>query len=188
MGISSSIAAAFAVQTVAQALTLDFTTVGKPINALRRRDLSLPIYNDLAQQVGCFPPPSLPPINILQWLLVNISVGTPARPYSVLMDTASTDLWLPKPNSSGCAPNPCPPGTFDVKKSKTAKDAGIPYAVYFGLRPDEQMHGEYYTDVVRIGGVTIPNQLVTTPFLHPEIISNSNSNSNSYAIRITNPT
>lgn len=79
-----------------------------------------------------------------------------------MIDTASTDLWLPLPNSSGCAPNPCPPGTWNPDDSITSVSTGLPYNVSFGLTPDLTVNGEYYNDIVRLGGVILENQTLAT--------------------------
>jgi hypothetical protein len=109
--------------------------------------ITLPIYNDLAHQ----------------HYLVNITVGTPPNLYTVMFDTGSTDFWLPAWNSSGCAPNPCKPGTFNPAASETAVDINIPFNVSYGLTPGSGMLGEYYNDSVSLGSAALTRQTVRLP-------------------------
>jgi hypothetical protein len=106
--------------------------------------ITVPIYNDLAHQ----------------HYLINITVGTPPNIYTVLLDTGSTDFWLPAWNSSGCAPNPCKPGTFNPADSETAVDINIPFNVSYGLTPGSGMLGEYYNESISIGSATLERQTV----------------------------
>lgn len=115
--------------------------------------ITLPIYNDLAHQ----------------HYLINITVGTPPNLYTVMLDTGSTDFWLPAWNSSGCAPNPCKPGTFNPAASETAVDIKIPFNVSYGLTPGSGMLGEYYNETISLGSATLTRQTV--------ILSNSMSTS-----------
>jgi hypothetical protein len=100
-----------------------------------------PLYNDLAHQ----------------HYLINLTVGTPPKPYSVLLDTGSTDLWLPAWNSSGCYPT-CRPGTYNPSDSSTALDIHIPFNISYGLSPGSGMLGEYYNDSIHVGNAELPAQ------------------------------
>lgn len=95
----------------------------------------VPIYNDLANQ------------------RYNISVafGTPPQTYSLLFDTASTDVWVPKLNSSGCTPA-CPANfSYDPTASSTLVETGVPFDARYGLTPDVAVKGLYYNDSISIG-------------------------------------
>jgi hypothetical protein len=97
----------------------------------------VPIYNDLANQ------------------RYNISVafGTPPQTYSLLFDTASTDVWIPKFNSSGCTPA-CPANfSFDPTTSSTLVETDVPFDARYGLTPDLAVKGLYYNDSISIGGL-----------------------------------
>ena len=74
-----------------------------------------------------------------------------------MLDTGSSDLWVPAPNSSGCLPDPCPFPTFDLANSSTASATGLTFNASYGSRPDLQVVGPYINDTVRIGGAVIPN-------------------------------
>jgi hypothetical protein len=86
-----------------------------------------------------------------------VTVGTPPQPASLLIDTGSSDFWLPAPNSSGCLPLPCPPGSYDYTKSSTFSATSVTYNGTFGLTPDNQLIGQYFHDTVHIGTATIPD-------------------------------
>ncbi|KAF2681918.1 acid protease [Lentithecium fluviatile CBS 122367] len=109
--------------------------------------------------------------NHLQRYVINISFGTPPQPFSVMLDTGSAYFWLPHPSSPGCAPDPCPPGTFDPNTSSTSVDICLPYNASFGLTHDNAMLGEYYKDTISIGGVTLPNQSLGVTQA-PEVVVN----------------
>lgn len=88
--------------------------------------------------------------------MVNLTVGTPPQQVSLAIDTASADILLPALNSSGCLPNPCPPGTFDPRDSSTSTRTGFPYLARFGLTPDLKVPGSYINDTLKIGDAVIP--------------------------------
>jgi hypothetical protein len=99
------------------------------------RPFEVPIYNDLANQ------------------RYNISVafGTPQQTYSLLFDTGSTDVWVPKSNSSGCTPA-CPVNfSFDPTTSSTLVETDVPFDARYGLTPDLAAKGLYYNDTISIG-------------------------------------
>jgi hypothetical protein len=102
-----------------------------------RAQLEIPLYNDLAYQR----------------YNINIALGTPPQPFSLLFDTGSTDVWVPRANSTGCAPS-CPAGfSFDPATSSTTVNSSIPFDARYGLTPDLAVIGEYYNDTLSIDGV-----------------------------------
>ncbi|KAF1844978.1 acid protease [Cucurbitaria berberidis CBS 394.84] len=95
----------------------------------------VPIYNDLAYQR----------YNIA------IALGTPPQSFSLLFDTGSTDVWVPSPDSSGCAPS-CPPG-FDPAASSSIIKTNISFDARYGFTPDVAVLGSYYNDSISVAGL-----------------------------------
>lgn len=85
-----------------------------------------------------------------------MAIGTPPQTFALALDSASTDVWVPTANSSGCRPN-CPPPTFDPANSSTIKELDIIFNATYGLTPDLQVTGEYYNDTLKVGNAIIPD-------------------------------
>lgn len=101
----------------------------------------IPISNDLANQR----------------YNISISIGTPPQHFSLLLDTGSTDVWVPLANSSGCAPA-CPPGaSFNLTASSSLVKTNIPFDARYGLTPDLAVIGEYYKDRISVPSLPIVN-------------------------------
>lgn len=99
--------------------------------------LEIPLYNDLAYQR----------------YNINIAIGTPLQPFSLLSDTGSTDVWVPRVNSTGCAPS-CPSGfAFDPTKSSSLVNTSINFDARYDLTPDLAVIGKYYNDTLSVAGL-----------------------------------
>lgn len=97
----------------------------------------IPLFNDLAYQR----------------YNINVALGTPQQSFSLLFDTASTDVWVPKVDSSGCAPS-CPPDfSFDPATSSTGINTNVSFDARYGLTPDLAVTGQYYNDTVSVAGL-----------------------------------
>jgi hypothetical protein len=97
----------------------------------------VPIYNDLAHQRYS----------------ITIRLGSPPQAFSLLFDTGSINVWVPKPNSSGCTPN-CPDG-FDTEEPSSLVELDIVFGARYGLTPDLADLGSYYNDSVSISPLPI---------------------------------
>ncbi|KAF2736611.1 acid protease [Polyplosphaeria fusca] len=123
-----------------------------------QRTLEIPLLNDLAHQR----------------YLMNLSLGTPPQRFSLMPDTASSTLWVPKSNSSGCAPDPCPSGAFNPADSSTIKDTGYTFRAIYGLTPDpaHMVVGPFYNDTISLGpGVSIPDTTFAVGDVPKEILA-----------------
>ncbi|GAA5805416.1 hypothetical protein HPULCUR_010932 [Helicostylum pulchrum] len=101
------------------------------IDALRH----IPLYNDLGQVY-----------------LVNIGIGTPSQNFTVIIDTQSSDLWVPSPH---CKKSMCPVSRFQPQKSTTFKSTDIPFGYYYG---DGEINGTYVKDTVILDGIQVRQQ------------------------------
>ncbi|KAF8266582.1 acid protease [Lactarius quietus] len=82
-----------------------------------------------------------------------ISVGTPAKNFSVSFDTGSSDMFLP---STACDSSCDGHTLYDPRNSSTEYDLGTPFYVGFG--GGAWVNGTLFTDDVTIAGYTAENQ------------------------------
>ncbi|KUI61690.1 Vacuolar protease A [Cytospora mali] len=82
-----------------------------------------------------------------------ISVGTPAQTFKVILDTGSSNLWVP---SSKCNSIACYLHTkYESSASSTYKKNGSSFEIQYG---SGSMKGFVSQDVLKIGDLTIKNQ------------------------------
>ncbi|EXJ72369.1 uncharacterized protein A1O5_04873 [Cladophialophora psammophila CBS 110553] len=85
----------------------------------------------------------------------NITLGTPAQPLRLHIDTGSSDLWVNTASSSFCesSQDPCEGGTYDSSASSTYKlindQFNISYVDGTGAV------GDYVADSLEFGGITL---------------------------------
>ncbi|KAH7922358.1 Asp-domain-containing protein [Leucogyrophana mollusca] len=84
-----------------------------------------------------------------------ISVGTPAKTFTVDFDTGSSDLFLPGPN---CGTTCGGHATYTPKSSSTAKDLSKTFSLAYG--DGSTVKGEQWTDTVSIAGLKATKQTV----------------------------
>ncbi|EIW85947.1 Asp-domain-containing protein [Coniophora puteana RWD-64-598 SS2] len=83
----------------------------------------------------------------------SISVGTPAKTYTVDFDTGSSDLFLPGPScGSTCSGHT----KYDPSSSSTSKSTGKSFSLAYG--DGSTVSGTQYTDTVSIAGLTATGQ------------------------------
>ncbi|THH12231.1 hypothetical protein EW145_g104 [Phellinidium pouzarii] len=86
----------------------------------------------------------------------NVSVGTPAKKFSVDFDTGSSDLFLP---GSTCGSTCAGHTVYNTSSSSTAKDYGKKFTLAYG--DGSMVSGEQYTDTVSLGtGLTVTQQRI----------------------------
>ncbi|KAF9221252.1 Asp-domain-containing protein [Gyrodon lividus] len=82
-----------------------------------------------------------------------ISVGTPAKTFTVDFDTGSSDLFLPGPKcGSSCSGH----AVYDPSSSSTSMDLGKTFSLQYV--DESTVSGEQYSDTVSIVGLTATSQ------------------------------
>lgn len=82
-----------------------------------------------------------------------ISLGTPPQTFKVILDTGSSNLWVP---SSKCGSIACYLHTkYDASSSSTHKKNGSSFEIQYG---SGSMKGFVSQDTLKIGDITIKNQ------------------------------
>ncbi|KAG2171711.1 hypothetical protein INT43_008091 [Umbelopsis isabellina] len=82
---------------------------------------------------------------------IDVSIGTPPQNFSVILDTGSTELWVPGPN---CPKSECFGSLFDITASSTYVGTNLPIDLVYGIGSD---NGTYASDTVLVAGYTVKN-------------------------------
>eukprot|EP01053_Blabericola_migrator_P012276 Blabericola_migrator_1__12275@NODE_766_length_6600_cov_283_938313_g513_i2_p1_GENE_NODE_766_length_6600_cov_283_938313_g513_i2NODE_766_length_6600_cov_283_938313_g513_i2_p1_ORF_typecomplete_len671_score121_84Asp/PF00026_23/1_1e85TAXi_N/PF14543_6/4_3e11TAXi_C/PF14541_6/0_0021Asp_protease_2/PF13650_6/19Asp_protease_2/PF13650_6/5_2e02Asp_protease_2/PF13650_6/1_3e02Asp_protease_2/PF13650_6/1_8e04gagasp_proteas/PF13975_6/1_4e02gagasp_proteas/PF13975_6/14gagasp_proteas/PF13975_6/5_4e03_NODE_766_length_ len=83
----------------------------------------------------------------------SIVLGTPGKPFDVIFDTGSSDLWVP---SVHCGWSCLGHAKYDEKASSTYKKDGRAFDIAYG---SGSVSGNLSIDTLRIGPITNPEQL-----------------------------
>ncbi|KAI0640588.1 acid protease [Trametes meyenii] len=97
-----------------------------------------------------------------------VSVGSPAKPYTVDFDTGSSDFFLP---GTLCAENCQSHTRYDPKESTTSKNLHKPFSVSYG--DGSRVTGEQYTDTVAINGYTAEDVVLGVGAVYSDGLDNS---------------
>lgn len=89
---------------------------------------------------------------------INVTVGTPGQPFSLQLDTGSSDIWFPSSKADICQQSSqlCPFGTYRSGSSSTFQQLDLPD---FQIRyvDGTQITGTYLSDVLNVGNTKITN-------------------------------
>ncbi|BEI84073.1 hypothetical protein CcaverHIS002_0406770 [Cutaneotrichosporon cavernicola] len=95
-----------------------------------------------------------------------VSIGTPAQPFNIILDTGSSDLWVEDSECSACQ------GTkYDPTKSTSYAAADGTIKISYG---SGDAAGRLARDTVTMGGQSVPNQVFAiVDNMTPNLISSS---------------
>lgn len=97
----------------------------------------------------------LPVINEKVQYILNVSIGTPAQALEVILDTGSSDLWIPS-NDSCTSTVPCVSGSFNSELSSTFHEL-IPHGFQIQYMDGSGANGDFFTDVLEVAGARLTN-------------------------------
>lgn len=80
--------------------------------------------------------------------LLNLTLGSPAQNFTLVLDTGSSDLWVPAANGSNYEY-----GSYKSSSSSTYKSLNLPYNATYA--DGTTALGDYATDTLGIGGATV---------------------------------
>jgi saccharopepsin len=139
----------------------DYTTglANKYLNGFNAANNN-PVYfsgsGGMGQQVPFVAPNShdLPLTNYLNaQYFAEISIGTPGQPFKVILDTGSSNLWVP---SKDCTSLACfLHAKYDHDASSTYKQNGSEFSIQYG---SGSMEGYVSQDTLTLGDLIIPHQ------------------------------
>lgn len=149
--IASILVAAGALFSAFNSVNASPKVVGFPFNREVRRDVSH--LQRRAKSAGV----TIGNADILYF--INVTIGTPPQPFSLQLDTGSSDIWVPSARSNVCRQgrNACQVGAFDTSKSSSFVDLSrntfqIQYV------DGSQIQGDYVSDTLKMGdSVTLQN-------------------------------
>ncbi|KAK5454321.1 hypothetical protein LTS15_006321 [Exophiala xenobiotica] len=90
---------------------------------------------------------------------INVTAGTPGQPFSLQLDSGSSDIWFPAVTADICeqdAATYCPFGMYDYSKSSTYADPGLP-EFQIQYVDGTEISGAYISDVLNIGSTKLTN-------------------------------
>ncbi|KAH8555912.1 aspartic peptidase domain-containing protein [Umbelopsis sp. PMI_123] len=82
---------------------------------------------------------------------IDLSIGTVGQNFTVILDTGSTELWVPGPN---CPKTQCFGTLFNTQASSTYVATSDPISLVYGVGSD---NGTYGRDTVTLGGYQVQN-------------------------------
>ncbi|CAM0137423.1 hypothetical protein VKS41_003217 [Umbelopsis sp. WA50703] len=99
--------------------------------------------------------------------LVDIEVGSPPQPFTLLFDTGSSTTWIPVQGCGRRCGNP--PHSYVQESSSTAEDTKLKFAIQYGKGFAD---GYYVKETFRIGNTSIPSTYVAISNFNDGELSN----------------
>eukprot|EP00735_Rhodelphis_limneticus_P015509 TRINITY_DN978_c0_g1::TRINITY_DN978_c0_g1_i1::g.16162::m.16162 TRINITY_DN978_c0_g1::TRINITY_DN978_c0_g1_i1::g.16162 ORF type:complete len:396 (+),score=131.16,sp/Q03168/ASPP_AEDAE/44.41/3e-102,Asp/PF00026.18/2e-104,TAXi_N/PF14543.1/2.5e-07,TAXi_C/PF14541.1/0.0014,A1_Propeptide/PF07966.7/0.0035,Asp_protease_2/PF13650.1/0.18,Asp_protease_2/PF13650.1/2.2e+02,GUCT/PF08152.7/0.26 TRINITY_DN978_c0_g1_i1:76-1263(+) len=111
----------------------------------------------LLEQLGEMAAKGIPSVDLTNYFDAQyygeIELGTPGQVFKVIFDTGSSNAWVP---SSKCDDLACiVHNQYDSTQSSTYKVNGTEFKIEYGSGP---VSGHFSTDVLTVGGLSIPEQ------------------------------
>ncbi|KAJ7849346.1 aspartic peptidase domain-containing protein [Mycena olivaceomarginata] len=91
-----------------------------------------------------------------------VSVGTPAQSFKVMIDTSTSDLWVGGTACVGCPTNVA---LYDHSKSSTTVNGTTVVTTLYG---GNSVQGDVFTDIIRMGGYTVSQQTFWWAYRRPD--------------------
>lgn len=98
--------------------------------------------------------------NLLSLYLINVTVGTPPQPFSLQLDTGSSDIWFPANSANVCQQDggqDCPVGTYDAQASSSFKELDNMGDFQIQYVDGTEISGVYISDTLNIGSTKLTN-------------------------------
>ena len=146
-------------KTSPKVLTFDFKKeINTPLaNRLRKRQKTVTANID-NEAIACVLPTQRARIlaNSLCSYLINVTIGTPGQPFSLQLDTGSSDIWIPSARSDACREDEdaCQVlGQYDSSASSSYVDVSSGFQIQY--EDNSAVAGDYINETLTIGDTEI---------------------------------
>lgn len=125
---------------------------------LRKRQKTVAANIDNEEIAYVFPSQKATAVaNSVHRYIINMTVGTPGQPFSVQLDTGSSDIWIPSAESNICREEEedCQSlGQFDSSASSSFVDVGVS-EFQIQYEDNSAVTGDYINETLAIGNTVI---------------------------------
>ncbi|KAJ3159138.1 hypothetical protein HDU86_002040 [Geranomyces michiganensis] len=118
-------------------------------------------FNPIKNNYDCLVLVTRPTCDFITQYFTSIQLGTPGVTYTVIIDTGSSDLWVPSLYCGSCGSRK----RYNPAASSTAQSLKLSVTTYYGLGSS---WGSIYSDAARFGNLAVTGQVF--------IASNGNTN------------